>query len=257
MASRLERWESLTNTPLMIAAGLFLAAFAVPIVWWPNTPVEVVTGCEIAVWTTWLIFAVDYVARLVMAKDRWRFLRRRWLDLLVIALPVLRPLRLLRLLTFLTVVNRKASTNLRGRVATYVGGGSALLAVVGALAVVDAERGAAGANIQTLGDAFWWAATTMTTVGYGDLYPVTALGRAVAVGLMICGIALLGTVTATLASWIVERVSDGVDTADVVTDVRALRAEVAELRQALQESRARLGADDPRSDLDKLDQPAG
>jgi voltage-gated potassium channel Kch len=57
------------------------------------------------------------------------------------------------------------------------------------------------------GDAIWWAVTTMTTVGYGDHYPVTAGGRLVAFGLMIGGIALLGTVTATLASWLVETVA--------------------------------------------------
>ena len=119
----------------------------------------------------------------------------------------------------------------------YVAGGSLLLAVVGALAVVDVERGADGANITTIGDAVWWAATTMTTVGYGDRYPVTALGRCVAVGLMVCGIAVLGTVTATLASWIVERVSEAREEAgSVAQDMKALRQEVAELRDLLRQN---------------------
>lgn len=218
----------------MLAAFVFLAAFALPIIWWPDTPQPVVLACETLVWMTWAVFALDYLVRLILSTRRLAFIRRHWFDLLVIALPMLRPLRLLRLVTFLSLVNRRASSDLRGRVGMYVAGGSLLLAVVGALAVVDAERGADGANITTLGDAFWWAATTMTTVGYGDRYPVTSIGRGVAVGLMVCGIAILGTVTATLASWIVERVSEAEDEADsVAQDVKALRREVAELREVL------------------------
>jgi voltage-gated potassium channel len=75
--------------------------------------------------------------------------------------------------------------------------------------VLDAERGRPGANITDFGDAIWWAITAMTTVGYGDRFPVTGTGRFVTAGLMVGGIALVGVVTATLASWLVERVSEG------------------------------------------------
>lgn len=234
MNSKVEMWERNAEIPLMGAAFVFLAAFAVPIIWWPDTPEPVVVMCEALVWITWVVFALDFLARLLLSTARFAFVRRHWFDLLVIALPVLRPLRLLRLVTFLSLVNRRASADLRGRVGMYVAAGSLLLAVVGALAVVDVERGAADANITTLGDAFWWAATTMTTVGYGDRYPVTPLGRGVAVGLMVCGIAILGTVTATLASWIVERVSEAKEETDaVLQDMKQLRQEVAELREML------------------------
>jgi hypothetical protein len=80
-----------------------------------------------------------------------------------------------------------------------------------ALAVLDAERGKPGANITTFGDAIWWAMTTITTVGYGDRYRTTAIGRLAAAGLMIGGIALLGVVTATLASWLIEQVAETED----------------------------------------------
>jgi voltage-gated potassium channel len=125
----------------------------------------------------------------------------------VIVLPLLRPLRLLRLIPLLSVLNRRAQTGLRGRVAIYVAGGASLLAFVAALAVLDVERSSPDANISDFGDAIWWAVTTMTTVGYGDRYPVTSVGRVVGFGLMLGGIALLGTVTATLASWLVETVA--------------------------------------------------
>jgi len=105
----------------------------------------------------------------------------------------------------LSVLNRRATMRLRGRVGIYVAGGASLLAFCAALAVLDAERSSPDANISDFGDAIWWAVTTMTAVGYGDHYPVTAAGRLVAFGLMIGGIALLGTVTATLAGLLAGR----------------------------------------------------
>ena len=150
------------------------------------------------VWVTWALFALDYVARLVLAEHRGRYFIRHLLDLAIIALPLLRPLRLLRLASLLKVMNRKASTGLRGKVAIYVVGGSAMLAFCGALAVLDAERANPDRNIVSFGDAMWWAITTMTTVGYGDHYPTTGIGRLAAAALMVGGITLLGVVTATI-----------------------------------------------------------
>ena len=159
-------------------------------------------------WGTWALFGADYVIRLTLSVDRRRFVRANLLDLPVIALPLLRPLRLLRLVTLLSVLNRYAGGSLRGRVAVYVGGATTLVLFVAALAVLDAERAADGANITTFDDALWWAMTTVTTVGYGDRFPVTGSGRLVAGGLMLAGIALLGVVTASLASWLLEKVRE-------------------------------------------------
>ena len=90
-------------------------------------------------------------------------------------------------------------------------------------------------QIQTIGDAAWWAVTTMSSVGYGDMYPVTALGRWIAVGLMVSGIGILGTVTATLASWLTDRLREETAAAEqsVLTEVHALRDEIQSLRQQL------------------------
>ena len=87
---------------------------------------------------------------------------------------------------------------------------------VTALAMLDAERGVHDANITSFPDAMWWGGTTITTVGYGDRYPVTGEGRLVAVALMLTGIALLGVITAALASWFVERIG-AVEAAEVET----------------------------------------
>lgn len=198
----------------MTAAAVgFLAAYAVPIIW-PESPAAIRDTCEVLTWLVWGAFALDYVARLVLSQDRRAYVRRHLLDLAIIALPLLRPLRLLRLVTMLKFIDASATNRFRGRILTYVLGGASLLGFVGALAVLDAERETPGGNIDTFGDALWWAFTTMTTVGYGDRYPVTTMGRFVAVGLMVGGVTILSTVTAMLASWMVERVR-----ADVAADI--------------------------------------
>lgn len=143
------------------------------------------------------------------------------------ALPFFRPLRLLRLVTLLSVLHRTLGDTLRGRVVTYVAGSAAMLVFVGALAVLDVEQSALDAKIVTFGDALWWAMTTITTVGYGDMYPVTPIGRMVAAALMMSGIAVLGVVIASIAAWLVQRVED---TAEAVSDAEEpIRAGVAEL----------------------------
>ena len=225
-AARRDRWNRVSEWPLILAALAFLAAYAIPILD-PGRPRWLGALCWWTSWFSWLLFVLDYLVRLVLADSRRRFVLRHWLDLIVIALPLLRPLRLLRLVPLLSVINRRATTRLQGRVATYVVGGALLLAFVGALAELSAERQAPGATIVNFGDAIWWATTTMTTVGYGDTYPVTVIGRWVAVALMIGGVALLGTVTATFASWLVDRVST------VSTSEAELRATVARLEAKL------------------------
>ncbi len=232
--TQLHRWESRTEWPLAAGALAFLVAYAIPIIW-PTAPWELRNACTVVVAVTWAAFGVDYVVRLLLAPGKRRFVARNLVDLAALALPVLRPLRLLRLVALLSVLNRTGAHTLRGRVVTYVSGGTVLLVVTGALAVTDAERGQPGATITGIGDGLWWAMTTMTTVGYGDAYPLTTSGRLVAVALMVGGIALLGVVTATLASWLVQRVSAETEADQAATraQVDALAAEVRLLRDAM------------------------
>lgn len=231
---RRHRWENAAEWPLTAAAVVFLAAYAWPILD-PDLPSGVVSACRVVTWVTWAVFAADYFIRLALATQRAAFVREHLLDLAVIVLPLLRPLRLLRLLTLLTVLNRRARNTLRGRVILYVAGATTLVLFVAALAMLDAERDAEAATITSYADALWWAATTVTTVGYGDRYPVTGTGRLVATALMLGGIALLGVVTATLASWLVERVAEVEEASQTATrrDMEALTAEVAALRAEL------------------------
>ena len=233
--NRLERWESRTQTPMLVLAFVFLVAFAVPIID-PSLPVGVRRTCVIVQDAVWVAFLVDYGYRLLVAPDRWGFVRKHPIDLAAVALPALRPLRLIAALSLL---HQAAGDRLRGHVVLYVVAASGMVVFISSLAVLKAERDAAGASITTWPDAVWWSMVTVTTVGYGDFAPVTTEGRLFAVGLMLCGIALLGVVTASLASWLIERIEEPDPTrqpatAAAVTElteqVRELRAEVLALR---------------------------
>jgi voltage-gated potassium channel len=208
--TRVERWERKSEIPLLLLAVAFLVAYAWPVLD-PGLHPDLATTLTVASWTVWIAFAVDFVVRLALADDRWPYARSHWYDVALIALPMLRPLRLLRLLALARILNRSAAHSLVGRVGTYVFGASIMAAFLGALAMFDAEQGVEGANIETYGDALWWATATITTVGYGDRYPTTPTGRLIGVVLMIVGIATVGAVTASIAAWMVSQVQQDKD----------------------------------------------
>ncbi|WP_019886011.1 potassium channel family protein [Streptomyces purpureus] len=231
-----DRWEKRTQTPLLALAVAFGVAYAVPIVV-PGADPWVHEVCTAVEWLVWGAFAVDYAVRLVLAPGKWHFVRSHPLDLLAVLLPLVQPLRLLRLVSTLLLVGRRARMAPQVTLTTYVAGAVVGLMMFGSLAVLHVERGAPGGNIKTLGDAVWWSFTTMTTVGYGDHAPTTGLGRVLAVGLMLSGIALLGVVTANIAAWFISRFErdDEVERRHTALlealthEVMELRAEVARL----------------------------
>ncbi|MFD7227366.1 potassium channel family protein [Streptomyces sp. NPDC059881] len=200
----LARWEQRAELPLFWASLVFLAAYSVRIL---AHEVDRIWR-ELAFATMllmWLVFAADFVVRLRLSGQRpHRFLRTHWLDAVVLLLPLLRPLRLVKLYTTLQRRRDQAVLSLYVRVIVYAGLGAVLLGWAGALAVYHQERTAPGATIVTFGDAIWWVCETLTTVGYGDVTPVTTWGRIIAVGLMICGLALLGAVTGSFSSWLIQ-----------------------------------------------------
>ncbi len=217
--------------PLIALAAVFLAAYA-----WSVLDTDLSAGakraCDVVIFVVWLAFALDYVVRFVLAEHKPSFVRQHLLDLASVALPLLRPLQLLRLVRALTILERKLGESLQSRIAIYVGAVVTLIITIMSLAILDTEREAAGANITTIGDAVWWSFTTITTVGYGDQFPVTTTGRAIAVALMISGIALLGVITASLASALINRFGEIDEASQQATrrDVEALAEEVRRLR---------------------------
>jgi len=233
------RWRSLAEWPLLGAAVVFLVAYSIEVI--ENLPDSRSAVFDWIIWITWALFIIDFTANVILAERRARWLLRNVHEIFILALPVLRPLRLLRLFVLFRLMKNFAGHALRGRVLTYAIGGAILAIYLGALAVLDAEQDVPGSNIRSIGDALWWAVVTITTVGYGDHYPVTLIGRCVAGVLMIGGIALLGVITASFASWLVEQVGtrgeDLTMEAEVATkeELERVTAQLAQLTAQLEE----------------------
>ena len=238
---RVEAWTRRTELPLAMAALVFLGVYAAPIIN-PDLPLSVIEWCNWIGNTVWLIFAIDYVIKLIIARHKWVFIRYNLFDLMIVVIPFFQPLRLLRLVFLLRLLNRQAGESLRGRIASYVTGAGAMVVFVGALAVLDVERNLPNSQITNFGDALWWSIVTITTVGYGDIVPIGTTGRIVATGLMIFGITILGTVTATLASWLVERVSEASDEEHSSPEMAAIAMVNQKLDQVLVAQAASLDA---------------
>jgi voltage-gated potassium channel len=226
---------------MAVLAVVFLIAYAGQVLY-VGAPPGLRFGLEIMLWIIWLVFAVDYLARLSLAQRKLRFVWRHMFDLLAVALPMFRQLRALRLITVLRVLNKQASSTFRGQVAIYVATVTVLVSFAAALAVLDAERANPNAGIDSFPKALWWTLTTISTVGYGDVYPTTWEGRLVAASLMVGGIALLGVITGMIASWLLERIRaadenlEGAiqqDAEDLRGEVRALHDEIRQLREQL------------------------
>jgi voltage-gated potassium channel len=166
-------------------------------------------------WFVWLAFVAEFILRVLIAPRRWQALRRQWLDLAIVALspPFLVPdsfesvravravrlLRVVRAVAIATIGLRASKRVTAERRLLFVSLFAVVLVGLGAIAAFSVEHGE-NRSLQSIPDALWWAVVTATTVGYGDVSPVTWEGRAVAVVLMLAGIGVIGVFTATLAS---------------------------------------------------------
>ncbi|MEA2527739.1 MAG: voltage-gated potassium channel [Thermomicrobiales bacterium] len=231
--ARLEAWTAWPLTALALTLiPLLVAPYVLSL---SSSTVEMLDGIDYAIWG---IFAADLLVKLFIAPNRLSYLRAHWFDAVLVLLPMLRPFRVARSVRALRLL--RASRAIVAAVRVLIIGRTILVrrglhyVLLAALAVITLggslgvvfERDAPDASIKSLPDGLWWAVTTVTTVGYGDMFPRTAAGRGVGVILMLLGISLFGILTANLAAFFVEERED-----EVLTELRALRRQVEELSQ--------------------------
>src|SRR4051812_7121407 len=220
-----------------LAWELAFAALAVVFVAIAFVPFEPGSGTEAAVasleWIITATFIVEFSSRLGAAEWRPRYLRGHWIDLISCIPPTrwfrwFRLLRLLRLIRAFAGVGRALTSvdrlaRHRGLVWLLVAWVAVMLLC--AVALYIAEHGVNDAVKEPL-DALWWGLTTMTTVGYGDVFPVTAEGRLAAAILMILGIGLYSAITATITSFLLAGIRrDAADLPDQLDRLARLRAD--------------------------------
>lgn len=232
-STRLQRWENRVEWPLAACAVAFLVLYSIHVLAQPEaSQAQLMSFLMDALYVP---FVVDYIVRVRLVDNRWRWIFRHPLDLAVVTLPFLQPLRFLRLVAVIKVLQKAFGDTARGRVIAFTAFAGFLIVYSASLAELNAERYAPDSRITSFPDALWWAISTITTVGYGDYVPTTKSGKVIAVLLMAGGVSLIGVVTATVAHWIVSQVSeeDVQQQAATVAHIQELRDEIADLRHLL------------------------
>lgn len=214
-AEALERFERQTAWPMLVLSLAIIPLLVIPLVADLSPTVE--TTLFTLDWIIWALFAVEYGVRLYLAPAKGQFIRSNVIDLIVVVIPFLRPLRVVRSTRLLRLLSaaRVGVFLARGLRATRVvltrhHLGYTLLVVLfltlgAGVAVWAVEAGRPTRNIDSIGDGLWWAITTLTTVGYGDEFPTSPLGRGMAVVLMLVGVGVFGLLAASLASFFLAR----------------------------------------------------
>ena len=204
MASIVTRVWSEVLTFLAVA---FLFAFSYPAF---NESISDSTSRYLSLiqWVCWLAFAVDLIFGIWKSKNKKEYLKRHPLELAAVLLPFLRPLRLMRVISFGSLALQKVAIGRQLGITVKVAVSAVFISYIAAIQITISERTVEGSNIKTFSDGLWWAVTTVTTVGYGDRYPTTTEGRFLAVLLMITGISLVGVITASVAAWFVKLSQD-------------------------------------------------
>ena len=237
----LAAWEERSSRPMFVASVLYLLAFAAPIM---STRIqEPYDGyLNIIQLILWGLFAADYCIRLYLAPRRLYFITHNLMNLAIVLLPAWRIVSFLAMIHLTTNRQYKRLSELAVKLFGY----TAIFIIMFALAIYSVESSEPGAMIRDLPTAYWWTFTTLATVGYGDVYPITGIGRVIAVVVMLYGVGMVAVATGALASWIIEKIGGREEQEYPATkaDVDDLRQEISELRALLAREYARREAHD-------------
>jgi voltage-gated potassium channel len=198
------------------------------------------------------VFLFDFVVHWLLAPSKKKFWRMGWLDLLS-SIPQIswlrwgrafRVFRILRALRSVSAVYEHFSADRAKGTFVMVGLMSIIAVLFATIAVFELERSSPGANIHSPGDALWWSFATITTIGYGDHFPVTVGGRIVAVVLVVFGLSFFGTFTAYVASFFLEKaqLKEESDLHRLIKEVRHLREKIEHLETGLAATPAAISA---------------
>ena len=237
----LAAWEERSSTPMFVASVLYLLAFAAPIM---STRIQEPYDAYLNIiqMILWGLFAADYCIRLYLAPRRLYFITHNLMNLAIVLLPAWRIVSFLAMIHLTTNRQYKRLSELAVKLFGY----TAIFIIMFALAIYSVESSEPGAMIRDLPTAYWWTFTTLATVGYGDVYPITGIGRVIAVVVMLYGVGMVAVATGALASWIIEKIGGREEQEYPATkaDVDDLRQEISELRAMLAREYARREAHD-------------
>lgn len=238
----LQQLEDWLELPLLILGFAWLALLVIELAFGLTPPLEAAST------VIWIVFILDFVVKLILAPRKLAYLRANWLTVLALLVPALRVLRfarvlrlvraaraargirLFRMLTSLNRGMRALRASLRRRGVAYVTLLTVLVALMGAAGMYAFEKRAEGGEIESYGDALWWTAMLLTTLG-SEKWPQTGAGRTLCFGLALYAFAVFGYLTAALASYFVDRDAEAAEGAVAGTQaLRDLQAEVAALR---------------------------
>ena len=245
LVTRAEGWEARSSWPLLLLSLAFVGLTTLGLADYDlNRQANMIASIGLVV--LWIIFIADFLIRLSLTSQRWRYVRQHWFEAISLILPILRAFLLVLYLWRLPVFRRSRNLQ-RLRFMLVAASFGFVFVYVAATLVWIVEHREPGANILTFGEAMWWGFVTITTVGYGDYTPITPTGRVIAVGLMLGGIVIVGIVSATVISALTDQLHRGVAAAPA--GARTVAA-IAEADEEIEAAEAAEGRDDDDDDGD-------
>jgi voltage-gated potassium channel len=186
---------------LLVLSLVFLLTYAMPIMF-PGMHETGKLAMTILFFGAWALFVIDYFIELSRAENKKKFFKQHLFALVLICVPMLYPLRLFLAFTAFTALNKVFAKNMRNKVLLYTIVISLLVIFIGSLMVTSVERAAGNAAFDYYGNGLWFTVEAMSTVGFGDMVPISWLGKIITALLMLSGVVLFGVVAGFIASFL-------------------------------------------------------